>query len=200
MQTMSKVKNEDSVSARGQRSVSLGITTDEGRQHLKGFDFNNRAPLKSVLFSPFALENNNGEVTFTDLLPAEQLQFPKGSTHFSLQSAVLLINFETQFSKISQSAVVNYLSTWLSRLPFWHPKNFQPDQDRLSSCYLFHFIRKSMAFSIHWKTRIITSWLFWILFKNIHRFRCIAFLTCSAYRAGYFVFKASSDIDFFIEV
>ena len=111
MQTMSKVKNEDSVSARGQRSVSLGITTDEGRQHLKGFDFNNRAPLKSVLFSPFALENNNGEVTFTDLLPAEQLQFPKGSTHFSLQSAVLLINFETQFSKISQSAVVNYLST-----------------------------------------------------------------------------------------
>ena len=107
MQAMSKIKNTDPVSARGQRNVSIGIATDEGKQYLKGFDFNSGAPLKSVLFSPFVLDTHNGEVAFTDLLPAEQLQFPKGATHFSLQSAVLLINFETQFSKVSQSPVVN---------------------------------------------------------------------------------------------
>ncbi len=107
MQAMSKVKNADSASARGQRNVALGIATLEGKAHLKGFDFNSGAPLKSVLFSNFSLNTGTGEVKFTNLLPAEQLQFPQGATHFSLQSAVLLLDFETEASETSHSPVTN---------------------------------------------------------------------------------------------
>lgn len=107
MQTMSKIKNADPTSVRGQRNVANGIATAEGKQLLRGFDFNSDAPLKNVLFAPFSLNTNNGEVSFTDLLPAEQLQFPKGATHFSLQSAVLAIDFSAQIFEISQSTIVN---------------------------------------------------------------------------------------------
>lgn len=107
MQTMSKVKNTDTFSPRGQRNVATGIATPEGKEYLRGFDFNQGAPLKSVLFAPFALDTATGIITFTNLLPAEQLQFPKGATHFSLQSALLLLDFETGISQTSFSNVNN---------------------------------------------------------------------------------------------
>lgn len=107
MQTMSKVKNSDLLSPRGQRNVATGIASPEGKEHLRGFDFNNGAPLKSVLFAPFALDTASGAITFNNLLPAEQLQFPKGATHFSLQSALLLLDFETGISQTALSTVTN---------------------------------------------------------------------------------------------
>ncbi|MEE4247754.1 MAG: hypothetical protein V2I33_20315, partial [Kangiellaceae bacterium] len=39
-QTMSRVKNQDLTSARGQRQVAIGLATPEGRAWLKGFDCN----------------------------------------------------------------------------------------------------------------------------------------------------------------
>lgn len=50
LQLMSKIKNLDAVSTRGNRQVAIGLATVEGKQLLKGFDFNNNAPLKSVFF------------------------------------------------------------------------------------------------------------------------------------------------------
>ena len=107
VQTMSKIKNLDTISLRGQRKVGVGIATAEGKQTLKGFDFNLNAPLKSVLFAPFDLDNLTGTISFTDFVPAEQLQFPQGATHFSMQSAVLHLDFETEESEIAYSALVN---------------------------------------------------------------------------------------------
>lgn len=108
MQTMSKIKNLDTASARGQRQVSLGITTPEGKNLLKGFDFNTRAPLKGVLFSPFALDTATGSISFTSLLPAEQLQVPQGATHVSFAAAVLHLDFETGDSEIAYSPSSNF--------------------------------------------------------------------------------------------
>ncbi|MBP1841355.1 hypothetical protein [Formosa algae] len=42
-QVMSRVKNADLTSARGQRKVSIGITTTDGKDAIKGFDFNSNA-------------------------------------------------------------------------------------------------------------------------------------------------------------
>jgi len=108
MQTMSRIKNLDTASARGERQVHLGLATAEGKNLLKGFDFNNKAPLQGVLFAPYALDTATGSIRFTSLLPAEQLHAPQAATHVSFQAAVLLLDFETGDSSISYSGVSNF--------------------------------------------------------------------------------------------
>ncbi|WP_445456621.1 hypothetical protein [Flavobacterium sp. HNIBRBA15423] len=107
LQLMSKIKNLDMISLRGQRKVGVGITTALGKQTLKGFDFNANAPLQSVLFAPFDFNGVTGAVSFTDFVPAEQLQFPQGATHFSMQSVALHLDFETEDAMIAYSPMVN---------------------------------------------------------------------------------------------
>ena len=107
LQTMSQIKNLDTSSARGKRTVAIGLSTAEGKQLLKGFDFNSNAPLNGVLFAPFDLDTVTGVVSVTDFIAAEQLQFPQGATHVSLQSAVLAIDFATEVSELVYSNVVN---------------------------------------------------------------------------------------------
>lgn len=103
LQTMSRVKNADISSARGMRNVAVGITSAAGKLHLKGFDFNSRAALKSVLFAPYALDTATGAFSIADFIPAEHLAFPAGATHVSLQSAVLVLDFATEESDIRYS-------------------------------------------------------------------------------------------------
>lgn len=109
LQLMSRVKNLDTISARGSRQVSIGFGSIEGKQLLKGFDFNANAPLNGVLFSPFVLDTASGKISFTNLIPAEQMQFPQGATHVSLQSAILAIDFATEVSELAYSANENLL-------------------------------------------------------------------------------------------
>lgn len=107
LQVMSKIKNLDTASARGQRKVSIGLGTPEGKQLLKGFDFNVNAPLKSVFFAPFDLNTTTGVITVTDFIPIEQLHYPPGATHISLQSVVVALDFETQVSEVAYSNLIN---------------------------------------------------------------------------------------------
>lgn len=107
MQVMSRIKNLDTTSVRGQRNVGIGIATAAGKQLLNGFDFNAHAHLQSVLFAPFVLDVPSGKIIFTNLIAAEQLQFPQGATNFSLQSAVLAIDFDTTISEIAYSNIEN---------------------------------------------------------------------------------------------
>lgn len=107
LQLMSRIKNLDTTSVRGKRQVSIGLTTTEGKQLLKGFDFNINAPLNGVLFAPYTLDGVTGVVSIPNFVTAEQLQFPQGATHVSFQSAVLAIDFETEVSELAYSNVVN---------------------------------------------------------------------------------------------
>lgn len=107
MQVMSRIKNFDVTSSRGQRNVNKGIASVDGKLQLKGFNFNSNAPLQNVLFAPFNLDIATGKISITDLIPAEQMQFPQGATHFSLQCAVLKIDFETTLSEINYSNIEN---------------------------------------------------------------------------------------------
>lgn len=104
---MSRIKNLDLVSARGLRKVGVGLSTPEGKQELQGFDFNANAPFQSVFFAPFTLDMSTGSISIPNFIPAEQLQFPQGATHVSLQSAVLAIDFETEVSELAYSTAVN---------------------------------------------------------------------------------------------
>ncbi len=107
LQMMSKIKNLDTTSARGQRQVSIGISTNEGKQLLKGFDFNANAPFKSVFFAPYTLDATTGEITIVDFISKEQLNYPQGATHLSMQGAALRLNFETSESEIAYSNLEN---------------------------------------------------------------------------------------------
>lgn len=102
-QTMSRIKNLDMTSARGQRRVSIGLNSPEGKQLLKGFDFNANAPLNSVLYAPHELDTTTGVLRIANLMTGEQLLFPQGATHATFQSAVLALDFETEESSIAFS-------------------------------------------------------------------------------------------------
>lgn len=107
MQVMSKIKNLDTVSNRGERNVAQGITTPDGRLALKGFDFNYNAPLKGFFFSPYTVDTATGAVQISNLIPAEQIRFPAGATHFSIRSAFVNVDFATGLSEVTYSDEVN---------------------------------------------------------------------------------------------
>jgi hypothetical protein len=108
LQTMHRIKNLDTTSARGNRTVAIGLSTPTGKTYLKGFDFNANAPLKGVLFAPFDLDPTSGAITFTGFVAAAELLFPEGATHASIQSAALAIDFDSGFSEIAHSNMQNF--------------------------------------------------------------------------------------------
>lgn len=94
-QEMSKVKNYDTTSARGDRKVSVGLTDDNAKAILKGFNFNDRALLGTVLFAPFTLDTATGEIAMASLNTANDISHASGATHVSLQAGFADVNFET---------------------------------------------------------------------------------------------------------
>lgn len=57
---MSQIKNLDMTSLRGERNVGIGIADPAAKALLKGFNFNNRAILGSVLFKSFTVAPATG--------------------------------------------------------------------------------------------------------------------------------------------
>jgi hypothetical protein len=109
MGILSKIRQMDSTSARGERIVSEGLATINGKQLLKGFDFNNRAALQAVFHAPFSLDTTTGVVTIENLVPTDQLQVPEGATHVAFRSAFIKLDFSTGDYNAQYSPVVNTL-------------------------------------------------------------------------------------------
>jgi hypothetical protein len=107
MQALTKVKNTDTISGRGKRKVAVGIGTVAGLSALKGFEFNSKAPLSSVLGAEVNLNKTTGTVKIIDLIPIEQVMAPKYATHVQFRSACLRLDFETGDHEIAYSPVVN---------------------------------------------------------------------------------------------
>ncbi len=95
LQLMNKIKDLDSTSKRGKRSVSKGLNTPAGKELLKGFDFNGRANLASVLHAVYTLDTATGAITIADLVSQEQLLYPEGATHVGLRSGMVNVDFGT---------------------------------------------------------------------------------------------------------
>ena len=108
VKVMSGLKNLDSSGVRGKRHVAEGLTTDAGKLLLKGFDFNIRAGLQTVLYATIQLNITDGKVIIPDFISVEQLRTPEGATHFSMQSAFLNLDFATGVSAITFSTVDNH--------------------------------------------------------------------------------------------
>lgn len=94
-QRMSMIKNLDFVSARGSRKVFIGLESEEGKQVLRGFNFNSQAPFDLVFRGDFDLDPLTGVVSLTDFDPSVHLALPEGATHVSLSMALSLIDLES---------------------------------------------------------------------------------------------------------
>ena len=106
-QLMGKIKNYDTTSARGERKVAIGLTDNDAKALLKGFNFNIRALMGSVIFAPFTLDQATGEIDFASLITANDISHAKGATHVSLQSAFLDLDFASGISAIEYSPKTN---------------------------------------------------------------------------------------------
>jgi hypothetical protein len=124
-QLMSQIKNYDSSSQRGLRRVHKGLATTEGMLLLRGFDFNARAGLQTVLHAPYTLDTATGSIVITDFVPQQQLVWPEGASHVSLRSGFVNLDFETgvfdsSFSPVSQFSFTAAISS-LNLLPLAVP-------------------------------------------------------------------------------
>ncbi|MBC5863629.1 hypothetical protein [Flavobacterium turcicum] len=100
LQLMNSIKNLDATSERGKRKVQVGLSSIEGKQRLKGFDFNIQAPMASVLHANYTLDPATGTVTMSDFVPEEQLSKPATATHFSMRTAFVVVDLATgQYTK-----------------------------------------------------------------------------------------------------
>lgn len=104
---MSQIKNLDVTSLRGERNVGIGIADPAAKALLKGFNFNNRAILGSVLFKSFTVAPATGEIEILNLIPINDLTIPQGTTHVSFKGAWAKIDFVAGTASVEESNVVN---------------------------------------------------------------------------------------------
>ena len=104
---MSEIKTLDRDSARGKSQVGAGVATVEGKLLLKGFDFNSNAPLKSIMDLPVFVDVASGKTVVENLIPKEDLNYPEGATHFSMQSVYSNLDFATGVSNSVVCPVLN---------------------------------------------------------------------------------------------
>lgn len=107
VQVLTKIKNLDAISVRGQRQVAIGMETDAGKALLKGFDFNSKSVLGAVLRCPFAFDSATGSVSLTDLLPKDMVSYPPNSTHVTFATGFMNLDFVTGLYEITYSNYVN---------------------------------------------------------------------------------------------
>ena len=104
---MTQIKNEDATSARGARNVGVGIQTPEGKALLKGFNFNIKAILGSILFNPFAVDMATGVISLPNLVPVNDVNPTPGATHITLRGAWAKVNFATGETSVGETNAVN---------------------------------------------------------------------------------------------
>ncbi len=103
---MTDIKNLDAGSARGERTVGGAMAVPTSRALLKGFNFNKRAVLGSVLHKPFVVQTNNGMITINNLVPVNDIVYPTGATHVSFKCAWAIIDFAAGTSGVDYSPAV----------------------------------------------------------------------------------------------
>jgi hypothetical protein len=104
---MTDIKNLDATSVRGKRTVGVAIALAPAKALLKGFNFNDKAILGSILFKPFVVNTATGVITINGLIPETDIVFPVGATHISFKGAWAKVDFTNNVTDVKYSNVVN---------------------------------------------------------------------------------------------
>lgn len=104
---MTQIKNLDTTSVRGERNVGVAIGGAQAKTLLKGFDFNDRAILGSILFNNYVVDPATGIFNLNALVPINDIKAPAGATHVTLRSAWAKVDFATGDTDFQMSNEVN---------------------------------------------------------------------------------------------
>ena len=100
---MMLLRTADITSMRGDRNVYTAIGTTGGQNLIKGFDFNPKAPLGTVLLRSYTLDKTTGSVAFLDMNPMTDFVSPKGTTSISITAAWAKLDFKKKIFDIFYS-------------------------------------------------------------------------------------------------
>jgi len=103
---MGEVAKNDRVSVRGQKKTAIALEDSNATSLLKGFNFNNRAVMETILFSPYTADVASGIITISNIIPEEQIDAPQGATHVSFRSGFAAVNFVTEQTQTEYSEQV----------------------------------------------------------------------------------------------
>ncbi|MBS0645211.1 MAG: hypothetical protein JSR97_01285 [Verrucomicrobia bacterium] len=106
-QIMTQIKNLDTTSMRGDRTVDVGIGTPEGKALLKDLNFNDKAILGAILYKPYAVNTSTGVISIANLVPINDIAAPSGSTHVSFKGAFAIVDFAAGTSDVGYTNVEN---------------------------------------------------------------------------------------------
>ena len=104
---MTDVKNLDAANARGERHVHEGFGLPEGKAVLKGFNFNIKSVLSSILFKSYALNTTTGALDIAGLVPVNDILSAPGATHLSIRTGWSKVDFAMGEFETSISNTVN---------------------------------------------------------------------------------------------
>jgi hypothetical protein len=97
----------DTINPRGSRTPADGLATPGGKALLKGFNFNIKSILGSVLFKGFNVDPVTGEILINAFVPINDLSFPPGATHVTLTSCYGNIDFSDGTAAVGLSTPLN---------------------------------------------------------------------------------------------
>lgn len=106
-QLMTIIKNYDTSSVRGERTVGIGIAAPGATDELKNFDFNISAVLSSILYKPYAVDTATGVITISGLVPINDIAAPTGATHVTLRGAWAKVDFTAGTSSVEYTNTQN---------------------------------------------------------------------------------------------
>lgn len=104
-QLMTIIKNYDTTSLRGERTV--GIAAPGATDELKNFDFNISAVLSSILYKPYEVDTATGVITIAGLVPINDIAAPTGATHVTLRGAWAKVDFTAGTSNVEYTNAQN---------------------------------------------------------------------------------------------
>ncbi len=103
---LNQVKDEDSLSAWGERTVRRGLDQEAGRALLRGFDLNSSFPLGEVLKVPVIVKAQ--QVLLKGFYPQQDLVFPAGASEVCIRVLVSKVDFQKKKHELfSQELVVD---------------------------------------------------------------------------------------------
>lgn len=106
-QLMTIIKDYDTTSARGERTVGVGIAAPGATDELKNFDFNISAILSSILYKPYTVDTATGVISISGLVPINDIASPSGATHVTLRGAWAKVDFAGNTSAVEYTNAVN---------------------------------------------------------------------------------------------
>lgn len=98
-----QIKQLDTESKRGERKISKGLKTKEGRMLLESFDLNPLSPLGRLLSAPYRTDTAKQQIHIPEMVPKKHLKAKKGATHVRFKSVLLGFDPEDKETETTES-------------------------------------------------------------------------------------------------